>query len=243
MFNIASKITFSRILISFVATILIFTKDIDLLIIAIILIAITELTDILDGYIARREDCVTQFGKLLDPLSDSISRFLYFFAFAYSGMFPFWLVIFLFIRDIIVAYIRTYMSLLGVAMSARSSGKFKAFVQSVGQYLLLFILLILLLNKGFSYSETYLLYAILFGTIIGLFIFYSLRVSGKYLIYSLVGYSFFALPLYFVNKLDIVINTQLPVYIMSFVVIVTLYSLIDYIYAFIIEFKSKSKIE
>lgn len=229
--NIANNITFVRIFISFIALALVMSGDIKLLLVAIILIAYSELTDMLDGYLARRDNCVTSLGKLLDPLSDSISRFIYFFAFGYMGLFPIWLVIILFVRDIIVAYIRTYMSLMGIAMGARFSGKAKALVQFGGQYLLLFALLVLMMNQGQTYSEEYLLMMTAIGTLSTFTILYSLKVKGNYYWYSLLGYVAFLIPFYFINKVELTLDTSYSTAVMVLVAGVTLWSLVDYLSA------------
>jgi len=231
IFNIANNITFVRIFVSFIAFGLVLSGDIKLLLVAIILIAYSELTDMLDGYLARRDNCVTSLGKLLDPLSDSISRFLYFFAFGYMGLFPLWLVVILFVRDIIVAYIRTYMSLMGIAMGARFSGKAKALVQFGGQYLLLFALLILSINSGQSYSEEYLQMMTIIGTLSTFAILHLLRVKGAYYWYSLAGYVAFLIPFYTINKFDITLDSSYSLGVMGIVGVVTLWSLVDYIAA------------
>lgn len=237
IFNIANNITFVRIVLSFVALGLVMSAEIELLLVAIILIAYSELTDMLDGYLARRDNCVTSLGKLLDPLSDSISRFIYFFAFGYMGLFPIWLVIILFVRDIIVAYIRTYMSLMGIAMGARWSGKAKALVQFGGQYLLLFMLLILMMNQGQSYSENYLLLMIAVGTISTFAILHFLKVKGSYYWYSLLGYVAFLIPFYSINKFDISLDLSYSIGVMIIVGAVTLWSLVDYLSALFIAIK------
>lgn len=229
--NIANDITFVRIFISFIALALVMSGEIELLLVAIILIAYSELTDMLDGYLARRDNCVTSLGKLLDPLSDSISRFIYFFAFGYMGLFPIWLVIILFVRDIIVAYIRTYMSLMGIAMGARFSGKAKALVQFGGQYLLLFMLLVLMMNQGQSYSEDYLNMMTVIGTISTFAILHFLKVKGAYYWYSLLGYVAFLIPFYTINKFDITLDTNYSIGVMIIVSLVTLWSLVDYLSA------------
>ena len=229
--NIANNITFVRIFLSFIALALVMSGDIKLLLVAIILIAYSELTDMLDGYLARRDNCVTSLGKLLDPLSDSISRFIYFFAFGYMGLFPIWLVIILFVRDIIVAYIRTYMSLMGIAMGARFSGKAKALVQFGGQYLLLFALLVLYMNQGQSYSEEYLLMMTAIGTVSTFAILHFLKVKGNYYWYSLLGYVAFLIPFYFINKVDIALDITYSTAVMVIVSLVTLWSLVDYLSA------------
>jgi CDP-diacylglycerol--glycerol-3-phosphate 3-phosphatidyltransferase len=239
IFNIANNITFVRIFLSFIALALVMSGDIKLLLVAIIIIAYSELTDMLDGYLARRDACVTSLGKLLDPLSDSISRFIYFFAFGYMGLFPIWLVIILFVRDIIVAYIRTYMSLMGIAMGARFSGKAKALVQFGGQYLLLFALLVLYMNNGQSYSEEYLLMMTAIGTVSTFLILYFLKVKGNYYWYSLLGYVAFLIPFYFINKFEITLDVSYSIGVMVVVSLVTLWSLVDYIYALVLAIKEE----
>jgi len=241
IFNLANNLSFIRIVLAFFATAMIMSNNLLLLMIAIILIAYSELTDMLDGYIARRDNIITDIGKLLDPLSDSISRFLYFFAFGYVGLFPIWLVLALFLRDIVVAYIRTYVSLSGIAMGARYSGKLKAVVQFAGQYILLFVLILMLRKNGQSLSMPTLYTLIAIGTLstIGILVF--LKTRGNYLKYSLLGYLAFLFPFYFVNVLPIpqIDLHYISVPTMILVALFTLYSLYDYILGFIENFKGK----
>lgn len=239
IFNLANNISFMRIILALIATYLIMTKDITAIMIAIILIAYSELTDMFDGYIARRDNIITDIGKLLDPLSDSVSRFLFFFAFGYIGLFPIWLVLTLFLRDIIVAYIRTYVSLSGIAMGARFSGKLKAVVQFAGQYLLLFSLVLWLRQNGQSIDETILYLLIFIGSLSTAAILYFLRVEGIYLKYSILGYLAFLIPFYVINIIP-VLSFDLQFFnitVMVLVAIVTLYSMVDYILGFIENFK------
>jgi len=240
IFNLANNLSFMRIILAFIATFLIMSNNILLVMIAIILIAYSELTDMLDGYIARRDNIITDIGKLLDPLSDSISRFLYFFAFGYVGLYPIWLVLALFLRDIVVAYIRTYISLSGIAMGARYSGKLKAVVQFAGQYILLFALVLLLRKEGQELSEFSLYILIALGTLSTIAILKYLKAEGNYLKYSLLGYTAFLIPFYAVNvfpipHIDLVWWCTI---VMIFVALFTLYSLYDYILGFIENFKA-----
>lgn len=99
--------------------------------IACLAIAIlSELTDLFDGIVARRRNEVTDFGKILDPLADSISRLTIFICFIYGGQAPIYLVVFILYRDSMVATIRTVCAYRGVVVSARRSGKTKAVVQA-----------------------------------------------------------------------------------------------------------------
>ena len=96
-----------------------------------------ELTDLLDGFFARRYRMVSPLGKLIDPLADSTSRFSVFLAFVTAPSvrtdpWPVLLVAAIFYRDAIVAYVRTFAASTGTVLAARMSGKLKAVVQCVG---------------------------------------------------------------------------------------------------------------
>ena len=138
--NIAMILTGSRLVLSplFVFVFLVdnFWGALACLAIAIL----SELTDLFDGIVARRRNEVTDFGKILDPLADSISRLTIFICFIYGGQAPIYLVVFILYRDSMVATIRTVCAYRGVVVSARRSGKTKAVVQATA------ILIILLLR-------------------------------------------------------------------------------------------------
>ena len=94
--------------------------------------AVAECTDMLDGWAARRTGTASELGGLLDPLCDSLSRLTMFFAAGLMGWV--WLAVPLTMagRDIIVAYVRIVVGRAGGNTSARTSGKIKAFVQGGG---------------------------------------------------------------------------------------------------------------
>jgi len=90
--------------------------------------ALIEISDLLDGHYARKLGQESELGKVLDPCADSLSRLTYFVAFAGSGILPVWILLILIYRDVAVAYIRVMVSRDKVLMSARTSGKLKAWV-------------------------------------------------------------------------------------------------------------------
>jgi CDP-diacylglycerol--glycerol-3-phosphate 3-phosphatidyltransferase len=92
---------------------------------------IIEVSDLLDGYYARRLGLESELGKVLDPFADSISRLTYFLAFVGSGLLPLWIFLILIYRDVSVAYIRVMLSHSRVLMPARTSGKLKAWIYAV----------------------------------------------------------------------------------------------------------------
>jgi len=106
------------------------------------LLSISELSDIFDGFFARRRNQVTDLGKVLDPMADSIFRISVFFTFTQGIVqLPLLLVFVFFIRDSITSTIRTLCALRGVALGARISGKVKAIVQAVSVYCILLLML------------------------------------------------------------------------------------------------------
>lgn len=94
---------------------------------------VAEITDLLDGWTARRFRHVSDLGKLLDPMADSIYRFLVFLALFGAGWMAAWMICAIFVRDIVVAYTRIFSAVHGVVLAARFSGKAKAVVQGIAQ--------------------------------------------------------------------------------------------------------------
>jgi CDP-diacylglycerol---glycerol-3-phosphate 3-phosphatidyltransferase len=90
-----------------------------------------EVSDLLDGHAARSLKQESELGKVLDPFADSLSRLTYFVAFAGSGILPLWILLILIYRDLSVAYIRVMVSAEKVFMSARLSGKVKAWIYAL----------------------------------------------------------------------------------------------------------------
>jgi CDP-diacylglycerol--glycerol-3-phosphate 3-phosphatidyltransferase len=95
-----------------------------------------ELSDLLDGTIARRLGVVSDLGKLLDPAADSFSRLAVFLALATTPApgpsepwFPAWGVALLLFRDVGVSFLRQLAASKGVVVAARTSGKVKALAQ------------------------------------------------------------------------------------------------------------------
>ena len=95
------------------------------------LFAVIEVTDILDGHLARSRNQVTDLGKLLDPYADVVSRLSYFICFAMTGIMPVWMFVILMYREYSIGFIRNMFSKLGVALAARRGGKIKAAAYSV----------------------------------------------------------------------------------------------------------------
>ena len=96
---------------------------------SLLLVLMSEGSDVLDGYLARTRGQVTPFGKLFDPFADSISRFTVFLCYLTANLAPLWMVAIILYRDLLVSTLRTAAAAQGVIISARKSGKIKAIVQ------------------------------------------------------------------------------------------------------------------
>ena len=90
-----------------------------------------EASDMLDGHMARKLSAGSDFGKVLDPFADSLSRITYFVCFAGKGLMPLWILLILIYRDLTVAFIRLLMIQRGKAAAARLTGKIKAWVYAL----------------------------------------------------------------------------------------------------------------
>ncbi|MBY0528618.1 MAG: CDP-alcohol phosphatidyltransferase family protein [Rhabdochlamydiaceae bacterium] len=140
------------------------------------LAGISELSDLFDGKMARRHNKVTDLGKLLDPMADSIFRLSVLLSFTQGIIqLPLLLVCIFFYRDMIISTLRTLCALRGVALAARMSGKIKAVIQAV----VIFFILILMIPYSMGCLELSLLQAMSF---------YSVFLGVAYTVYSGIEY-------------------------------------------------------
>ena len=99
--------------------------------IATLFFLIASLTDFLDGYIARRLNLVTDFGKLMDPLVDKILTSAVFIILSKEDMIPAWITITIISREFLVTGLRLLASNQGKVLSADSLGKWKTTSQII----------------------------------------------------------------------------------------------------------------
>lgn len=86
---------------------------------------VMELTDLLDGKIARRNGLVTDLGKVLDPFADVICHLTFFTCFLAAGIMPVWAFIPILWREFSQSFTRMLMMGKGKAMAANIFGKAK----------------------------------------------------------------------------------------------------------------------
>ncbi len=100
------------------------------------LLVLQEASDVLDGALARRLGVVSRWGQMFDPFADSVSRLIVYWALAQAGLTLAVLPLLMALRDVTVAYSRLMVAGRGGSVSARLSGKIKAWVQGLGAMIL-----------------------------------------------------------------------------------------------------------
>ncbi len=91
-----------------------------------------SLTDYVDGYIARKYDQVTDFGKFLDPLADKLLVIAAMTMFCQWGVFPAWALMIVLTREFAVTGLRLVAVGKGTVIAAGKSGKLKTASTMVG---------------------------------------------------------------------------------------------------------------
>lgn len=84
-----------------------------------------EFTDFLDGFFARKENNVSDFGKLFDPFADVLANLTVLLVFVIDGYLPAVLFLIILYREMAIMFVRMLASRKGVTIAARKGGKLK----------------------------------------------------------------------------------------------------------------------
>jgi CDP-diacylglycerol--glycerol-3-phosphate 3-phosphatidyltransferase len=99
---------------------------------ASMIFTLAAITDVLDGYVARKLNVVSVLGKLLDPLADKLIVMASLVWMVPMGRIPAWIVVVLLAREISVTGLRSVAASEGVVISAGQEGKTKTALQMIG---------------------------------------------------------------------------------------------------------------
>ena len=130
--NLPNMLTVGRI---FVIPLFVwFTYDADPFysVMAASLFTLAAITDVVDGFLARRWNMITVTGKLLDPLADKLIVMAALVMMVRLGRVPAWLIIVLLSREFIVSGLRQIAASEGMVIAAGQEGKWKTALQLVG---------------------------------------------------------------------------------------------------------------
>ena len=129
--------------------------------IALALFVFASMTDWLDGYLARKNDLITNFGKFMDPLADKLLVCSAMICLVEMEKIPAWVVIII-SREFIISGFRLIASDRGVVIAANYWGKFKTVFQMI------MIILMIMDIPALSVVTTVCMYIALILTVISL---------------------------------------------------------------------------
>lgn len=112
-------------------------------IIALVLFCVASFTDFLDGYVARKYNQVTDFGKFVDPLADKLLVSSALILLAEQGAIAGWMVCVILARELIITSLRVVAANKGRVLAATWTGKVKTCVQ-IGGIIVIYLYYILL---------------------------------------------------------------------------------------------------
>lgn len=110
---------------------------------AFVFFVIGALTDWADGYVARKQGLVSNFGKLMDALTDKVFMVGLFISLLAIGELPGWclpLLLLILSREFLITGLRLVAASSGIVLAAEKSGKHKTVMQIVAAVLLLLAL-------------------------------------------------------------------------------------------------------
>ena len=130
---------------------------------ALAIFIIASITDFLDGYIARKNHLVTNFGKFMDPLADKLLVSAAMICLVSMDRLPAWMVIIIISREFAISGFRLIAADNGIVIAASWWGKFKTVSQMI-----MIILLIANLGGVFTVLENVFMWIALILTVVSL---------------------------------------------------------------------------
>lgn len=135
--NLPNKLTLFRIFLIPVFIIVMLLNIQNQYLIACIIFIIASITDAMDGYIARKYNLVTDFGKFMDPLADKLLVISALICMIEKGLVLGWMVIIIVARELTVSILRAIAAADGKVIAASGGGKLKTISQMIAIPLLL----------------------------------------------------------------------------------------------------------
>ena len=129
--NLPNKLTMLRMLlvIVFVVFMCLPTKFVWAKYVSLGAFVVASITDFLDGYISRKKNLVTKFGKIMDPLADKMLVASGFILLATAGVIPAWMAVIIVLRDFFVTGLRNFGADNNKDLAASLTGKVKTVFQ------------------------------------------------------------------------------------------------------------------
>lgn len=144
--NLPNLLTLSRIPILFGVVAFLYAPFTGASTIAFVLFGIGALTDWADGYFARKQGLISNFGKLMDALTDKVFMVGLFITLVVLGVLPgvwsLFLLLLILSREFLITGLRLVAASSGIVLAAEKSGKHKTVSQMVSAILLLLSIMV-----------------------------------------------------------------------------------------------------
>ncbi|UZJ42043.1 CDP-diacylglycerol--glycerol-3-phosphate 3-phosphatidyltransferase [Prosthecochloris sp. SCSIO W1101] len=114
----------------------------------VVVFVFASLTDIYDGYHARKYGLTSRLGAFLDPLADKFLITAAFLIYVWEGYLALWMVMLVLLRDVVVTVLRVYAEWKNKPVVTSREAKYKTLTQNVFAYVIM--LFILLKEEEFS---------------------------------------------------------------------------------------------
>ena len=134
-----NQLTILRIVLTPVFLFLFISPDLLMKQISLGVFIVAALSDWYDGWLARKFNYITEWGKFMDPLADKILTSTAFIGFVLVGLLEWWMVAVILFRDFIITFLRIYADRKGLVFTTSYYAQWKTFLQMVFLYYLLII--------------------------------------------------------------------------------------------------------
>jgi len=138
--NLPNKLTLTRIVLSPIFMAFLLVDNLVARYVALVLFAVACLTDLWDGYLARKNGCETGFGRFMDPMADKLLVSLAFVSFVSLRVIPAWVVLTIITREIIILGLRMLVAYKGEVMRSSPLARWKTASQMISAVIILIFL-------------------------------------------------------------------------------------------------------
>jgi len=123
--NLPNKLTIARIILAPIFMIFLLIDNMYFRYLSTLIFIVAALTDVYDGYLARKTGVMTGFGKFMDPLADKILVSTAFISFVALGYVQTWMVLVIILREFLVTGFRSLAAYKGVVILPSYWAKWK----------------------------------------------------------------------------------------------------------------------
>lgn len=137
-------------------------------VLAVIFLTLSGITDVLDGYIARKYNFITDFGTLFDPLADKLTQISTLIVLVIQSVIPVWILVVVIIKELLMISGAAFLYDKNTVVGSRWYGK-------AATVLFYIAILVSMLNKQFNLNlvfDMYLYYIAVALTIFALYMYF-----------------------------------------------------------------------